>query len=414
MLLKGWLLALLIFALVATLGFFQVNAFYVNKPNGSFSKIHSEAQSWVVFSNTSGTFAEDPNGNIQLSSNITGDVFNGLIRVAHNLIVQTGNYKVNSSLQVGSNTTIRGEHGSKLWFYGDSYLNLTGDNIHVEGLEIQGDGLNSPFGIRANGNCITIENCSVCNIGKVGTFGFGITLEYGSKHGIITNNIVRNTGLDGIHIRGNTNTVICGNKIVDSNDDGIASIFGNSNQIINNWIYRQGTINLAGNGIYTADKATIIESNYIENTPLNGIVADCFQSYQADGITIFNNTIRNAGSLLTGLQCSGILLNYACNTNVTGNTVDNSLNDGVRVFNGSGNEITKNLFENNICKNDSENVGVLLEYQSTYNTVSDNKITNFELMLVEAGNGVNYNIFEAKGISPDEIRLNGANSILLT
>jgi parallel beta-helix repeat protein len=335
-------------------------------------------------------------------------------KTAENVMTfKTGELEFNQTMQVTSNTLILGQQNSVLRFFGNSYLNLTGDNITICGLTIEGDGLNNEFGIRAHGNFITVENCSVNNIGVTGLFGFGITYEYGSEFGNIINNHVENTGLDGIHIRGNSNTTVLNNTVIDSNDDGIASIFGNYNLIINNFINRQGSKNLAGNGIYTADIGTIIEGNYIEYTPLNGIVADHFQGYQARKIDILNNTVKNAGILSTGFRCSGILLNYACDSIVAGNMIENSLYDGIRVYNGSRNYIAQNIISNWCGAEDNWGCGILLEYQSSYNFVSAHKISNETYFFAETGLCVDYNVVQFTVVSLDKIHIEGLNSILL-
>ena len=333
---------------------------------------------------------------------------------AENIItLKTGKLDLNQTMQVTSNTLILGQQNSVLRFFGNSYLNLTGDNITICGLTIEGDGLNDEFGIRANGNFITIDNCSVNNIGLAGLFGFGITYEYGSKFGSIINNQVENTGLDGIHLRGNTNATVSNNTVIDSNDDAIASIFGSNNLIINNSINRQGTTSFSGNGIYTADVGTTIEANYIEYTPLNGIAADSFQGYQASQIDILNNTVKNAGILSTGFRCSGILLNYVCDSNVTGNMIENSLYDGIRVYNGSRNYIAQNIINNWCGSEDNWGGGVVLEFQSSYNFVSAREISNETYFIAETGRGVDYNIIQFTHVLLDKIHIEGIKSILL-
>ena len=362
------------------------------------------------------------NSSTVLSKANMGDNDNNKIREAEprdlsdkNVITfGTGIHDLNQTMQVNSNTLILGQQGSLLRFFGNSYLNLTGDNITVCGLTIEGDGLNDEFGIRAKGNFITIENCSVKNVGNVGFFGFGITFEYGSTYGLITENQVQDIGLDGIHIRGNINTTISNNTIINSNDDGIASIFGYSNLIANNSINRQGTINPSGNGIYIADIGTTIEENYIENTPLNGIAADSFQGYQASQIDILNNTIKNAGILSTGIRCSGILLNYVCDSNVTGNIIDNSLYYGIRVYNGSRNYIAQNIISNWCGAEDNWGGGTVLEYQSSYNFVSANEISNETYFFAETGLGVDHNRVQFTDVSLEKIHIEGLNSILLS
>ena len=324
-----------------------------------------------------------------------------------------GEFDLNQTLQVNSSTLVFGAQNSVLRFSGDSYLNLTGDNITLCGLIIEGDGLNDEFGIRANGNFITIENCSVSNIGVAGLFGFGVTFEYGSQSGSIINNQVKNTGLDGIHLRGNMNTTVSNNTVIDSNDDGIASIFGHDNLIINNFIDRKGATNLSGNGIYAADKEITIQNNVVQNTPLNGIIAESFQDYQATGINIINNTIKNAGMPSADVRCGGILLNYACSSNVTGNTIDGSLYDGIRIYNGSSNCVEENRISNNFRAENNWGGGIVLEYQSSYNFVLANKISNETYVFVETGLGVDHNTISFADVQPDEIYIEGLNSILL-
>ncbi len=326
---------------------------------------------------------------------------------------KAGEIDLNQTLQVTSNTLILGEQNSILRFSGNSYLNLTGDNITVCGLTIEGDGLNNEFGIRANGNFIKVENCSVNNIGVAGLFGFGVVYEYGSQSGRLINNKVTNAGLDGIHLRGTANTAVSNNIVIDSNDDGIASIFGCNNLIIDNFVDRKGATNLSGNGICIADKETTIQNNVVQNTPLNGIIAESFQGYQASGINIINNTIENAGRSSADLRCGGILLNYACNSNVTGNTIDGSLYDGIRIYNGSSNCIEENRISNNFRAENNWGGGIVLEYQSSYNFVLANKISNETYVFAETGVGVDHNTIYFADVQPDEIYIEGMNSILL-
>jgi parallel beta-helix repeat protein len=330
------------------------------------------------------------------------------------IFLSAGVYDFTSSVQVNDDTSIFAEDGAKLRFFGNSYLNLTGDNIIVSGLSVEGDGSSSEFGIRAKGNSITVKNCTVDNVGKVGSFGFGITFEYGSKNGLIDGNVVTKTGLDGIHLRGNENTTISNNIVVDSNDDGIASIWGENNLIINNTINREGTINLAGNGIYVADVGTTVQGNNVESTPLNGITAENFQGYQAHDLSIANNTVLNAGMVIDGIHFGGILLNYVTDCGVFGNNIDGSLYDGIRVFNGSRNMLYQNVITNSHRAENGSGSGILLEYNSSHNRIFSNSIIDETCVLAEAGLGVDYNSVSLIENSYDKVQLQGPNSTLLS
>ncbi len=329
------------------------------------------------------------------------------------VLLKAGTYSLTESLQVTSNTKLYAEAGAKLTFSGNSYLNLTGDNITVCGLDVQGDG-SSEFGIRANGDFITVAECLVHDIGRVGAFGFGITFEYESQCGLIVNNVVRNTGLDGIHLRGNQNTTVSNNIVVDSNDDGIASIFGTNNLITNNTVDRKGTSNPAGNGIYVADEGTVVERNHIANTPLNGITTDDFEGYQARQLKIANNTIVNAGTVKSGVHYGGILLNYVYDSAVVGNVIDGSLYDGIRVFNSSRNLISQNVVSNSHRAPDGWGCSIVLEYQSTHNLILANNVEAEPDILVEVGLGVDFNKVYFNGVVPNgEVHLEGADSVVL-
>lgn len=330
-----------------------------------------------------------------------------------NILLKKGVYTLNETLQIYSNTSIYAEEGTSIHFAGNSYVALTGNDITICGIEVTGNTLNSEFGIRAQGNFITVLNCTVQNIGKIGAFGFGITSEYGNNHALIEGNVVRNTGLDGIHIRGNQETRVIKNIVEDSNDDGIASIFGNNNLIFNNSINRQNALNLAGNGIYVADKGTIVEGNLIENTPLNGITADDFQGYQVSDLKLLNNTINNAGMVDCDIHYGGILLNFVCDSTVYGNIVNGSLYDGIRVYNGSRNTVSYNTIDNTFLAQHSWSASIVLEYQSTYNHIFDNTVGEETFTLIEAGSGVDYNTIHFDEPIPGLIKIEGQSTVIL-
>lgn len=134
----------------------------------------------------------------------------------------------------------------------------------------------------------------------------GIMIDQGSTRGRITNNTVRNTLADSIHITGGSSFMtVEGNTIENSGDDGVAVVsYRNDGARVNNVIARNNVIlnNKRGRGMSVVGGDTVLyENNYISGNRwacLYFAQENSFQTYSALNVTASHNTLKNCGSTM--------------------------------------------------------------------------------------------------------------------
>jgi len=179
---RDWVLCLLLVASVGATLFTEgsLGTFIISPLSNSSPPFALTGQAWIVFTNASGTYAKNPEGLIKFSDYDADKVLSAVFSGSDNLsvVIDEGMYFLTSTIHVPANTSVYAKKGAEFYFLGNAYLNLTGNNIIIESLCIKGDGMKGAFGIRAQGNDITVRNCTVERIGKAGFFGFGITQRH--------------------------------------------------------------------------------------------------------------------------------------------------------------------------------------------------------------------------------------------
>ena len=103
------------------------------------------------------------------------------------------------------------------------------------------------------------------------------------------------------------------------------------------------------------------ENNSIQNNTITNSNDDSIYLYESNNNTITANTITNT-------TYDGMDLEYSNNNKIMGNTITNSTDDGIELYESSNNRITANILTSNI-------VGIHLVYSSS-NTIKENTITN--------------------------------------
>jgi parallel beta-helix repeat protein len=271
------------------------------------------------------------------------------------------------------------------------------------------------------GDYFRAEGLQVSKVGPKSVSGFGVCFDYGTKSGLITQSLVRNTGLDGIHMRRGYNNTASFNTIENSGDDGIAAIWGHENKIIANSVDRNDPNATKGNGIYIGgESGTLVQGNSIVNSPRYGICVDDFEGVPVERITIAGNIVKNAGyENDTGFPFSGIYLEYTTSSIVTGNTVEGSYYHGIRLYNTTYITVSSNVLSNNHRSPTGWGAGIFLEYHTTYTIIDANQMVDTQATptqdygVFEAKEGVDYNIVSdsiARGNAVESFHLEGANS----
>jgi len=169
---------------------------------------------------------------------------------------------------------------------------------------------------------IDAQNISIIGFTIQNTSYSGITVQPGSNHAIINNNIISGNN-KGIEIATNNKGIIISENYITNNNDGINGELLNS-LIINNIV------------------------NYNENS---GIVIDIMSMNN----TIINNTVTNNGN-------EGIDLYSSLNT-VTDNTIVGNHYNGILIHDASSNSISGNVLFNN------QRYGISAEDDTANNTI---------------------------------------------
>jgi len=222
------------------------------------------------------------------------------------VFVKEGIYKIDTQINIAKNRIkIMGTgKGTKIIATTDiSIFTITGDDITITDIHIEGNGSSTSDGILINANSnTTIRNCYIeennygieidtaSNIIITECFIFqndssGIFTSGASGNNIISNNIIYSNGDEGIWIDG-ANTIIESNIIYSNTASGI-EVAANSMTITGNFLNANGAvgINLRGGISYC-----IVSNNRIRNST-------------GDDINVTNSGCT--GNIIVGNQVSG-------------------------------------------------------------------------------------------------------------
>jgi parallel beta-helix repeat protein len=169
--------------------------------------------------------------------------------------------------------------------------NISSNNLFAAGSDGRGISLSS-FNGETKDNCL-ITNNLIDNLGESGPFGNGIYLD-NITYSNITNNIVRNTSIEGIYLQeGSSNNIISGNQVHSSGEDGIDLSEGSAS--VNN----------------------LITGNTIVNSGVDGGSGDIMVGSNCDGNNISENVLLDSNIKGVYLQSDSNNIN---NNNISGTT----------------------------------------------------------------------------------------------
>ena len=234
---------------------------------------------------------------------------------------------------------------------------LGSDNVTVGGANVS-DG-NTIDGAQTGIRVEDSDDVSVQNNDIDNTDGDGIVVGSDSDTASILNNIVTAAGGNGVSVSGGSddatvddNTIsdvdgygivveagalsVSGNTIDTTGDDAVQVSDSEGVQIVENVIGTNGAEdNIGGEGIdvNNSDDANI-SGNTVEETVLNGISVN-----PSDNVVISGNTISNVGG-------DGINVLDGINAKIEDNTIDNASDDGIDVDGNDGVLIKKNTITN--------------------------------------------------------------------
>lgn len=195
-------------------------------------------------------------------------------------------------------------------------------------------------------------------------------------------NVVSNNGADGIYLGSiNTGVIVQGNTVENNDQDGISVAFGSGIIIGGTQTNAGNSVNNSTNNginIFSAATDVTVQGNDLANNTQNNVNVN-----NVTGIVI-GGTQTNAGNNVTNAGQDGInISNASTNVTVQGNTIDNSVGDGVQVDGssaviggyqaGAGNDISLSGSEGILISNSSTSV------TAQGNTVSGSTSDNVEI-----------------------------------
>lgn len=241
--------------------------------------------------------------------------------------------------------------------------------------------------INNNKNGISLDQShfnSICGndiIGNNGTGfgqgnGIGLGGPGGSNKNTITGNIIMNNLGSGVSIWWSSNNTISTNFIINCTDAGIRLEHSTNNTINEGNTIIQNHLN----GIYLRNSSS-------NNTISDNILMENFGSGIRAEDTLFsiiNNNIITGSQQGIPSQCfSAIILIRSSDNLISGNTLEESRADAMRLSGSNRNLISENDIINNV------EAGIHLMLGSSFNTITDNNITlnlNDGIFLEESNN----------------------------
>ena len=180
-----------------------------------------------------------------------------------------------------------------------------------------------------------------------GSAAAGIQTAQAPKRGKITNNVIRNTGADSIHMTdGASYITVEGNQIENSGDDGIAVVSYSYDAVrVNNITARSNIVrnNRAGRNMSVVGGGQILyQNNLLQGNPRYTCMLLAqeagYGSKGSDDVRFEGNTIENCGSTSTG---HGGILIYSDgqqpinNVVVLNNLINQQGQNGIKAYNSS-------------------------------------------------------------------------------
>lgn len=174
---------------------------------------------------------------------------------------------------------------------------------------------------RGNGanekNSITVQGATNFTIDHVTvnkSSTAGILIRAQANQGTITNNIVQDTGADGIHTTdGSSNIMIANNQVNRTLDDMIAVVSYGDDKDISGKSLPVHDVNILNNQVNGSTEArgisvvgghdVLIENNSIQNTPMAGILIATELKYNTQAVnqvTINKNTLNSTATDISG------------------------------------------------------------------------------------------------------------------
>lgn len=217
---------------------------------------------------------------------------------------------------------------------------------------IKGDGVfaQNSDGVLISGNTIS-ETHSTSN-----AKGSGVQV-ISSDNARIDQNIITNAGWDGIRVIGGDLVVLDENKMTDSQRAGIYAEDLTNGTIGENTV--NGTNQFRGISVKGGDSNEVVY-NYVDNTNLDGIIANGVSNLTVEGNQIGKNggniggdgieVIASHGAAITGNQindtdANGIYNSGSNNTTISGNTITNTGLNGILVNPSTGVTVSGNTID---------------------------------------------------------------------
>jgi hypothetical protein len=226
------------------------------------------------------------------------------------------------------------------------------------------------------------SNFVIDNVYIEGAAGAGILTNQGANHGQITNNKVRNTLADAIHMTDRSNFITVENNLVEyAGDDGVAvvsyqdngsavhDITARNNRILNNKYGRNMSV-LGGYNI-------LYENNYLDTnlSPYACVYIaqeTPWHTFGVNNVTVQYNTVKNCGSTSTG-HSAMYILNY-----------DEFNIDGVKFIR---NDIYQPSTRTAIKVSGQKMFNILLDNNRINGTANDYDISSPNVSIIRYGSG---------------------------
>lgn len=178
----------------------------------------------------------------------------------------------------------------------------------------------------------------------------GIQTARAATRGLISNNRIRNTRADAIHITGEASYIeITGNHVQDSGDDGIAVVSYQKDTGLSHHITARGNTvsdNRGGRSMSVVGGSDVIyENNVLSNSGRYACLylaqEDSWKTLPIRNVIVRNNTLSNCGSGLTGHAAVMLFGTSQANAGVqiVGNDIRQSGQVGIRMF-GLNSDVT--------------------------------------------------------------------------
>jgi parallel beta-helix repeat protein len=272
------------------------------------------------------------------------------------VFVPAGTFAYNGVIKIDS-LTLYGEGDTSVLYslnWDRSAIFMYGNNVAVKNLKLTG--VTAPSR-QAHWEATRISIFSATNfvvdhVTIEGSGAAGIQTAKAVNGGRITNNVVKNTLSDGIHMTDRASNIVVENNYVEgTGDDGIAVVsYQADGGYVSNITARNNTVkNIKWGRLMSVvgGKNVLYENNYLDTNLAKFACVYIAQelsyaTYAAHDVMVRNNTIKNCGGSTTGHAAIMIYSDgYEPNTNITFTRNDIVQNGqiGFRVFNDNQNVV---------------------------------------------------------------------------